>query len=415
MESIEFKNRRAQLFKNMKAHSIALVFSGVPLKKSADSDYPFVPNQHFFYLTGIQQDHCVLMMIKTPQTEKFILFVDSVDPLKTRWIGHRLSVQEASSMSGIEEILYMDQMESKLHEMLKHPTQYGRIDHVYLDFEKNLVLGPSYLTSTQLKEALSISYPALKWEDIYPLVVRQRMIKSQSEIEALKKAIAITKYGLDGLLDHLKPDIFEYQLESLFAYRVGDYAHAPLSFDTIIASGKNAIVLHYPHANDRIQEGVLVLCDLGAKFDGYSADITRTYPASKHFNPLQKQIYDIVLGANKMLLSMAKPGLKLIDLQQATIQYMADRCFQEGLIKTKENINEVYYHNCSHHLGLDTHDPAHKDLPLEPGNVITIEPGLYFKEFGIGIRIEDDALITEHGCINLSESIQKEIEELEKH
>jgi Xaa-Pro aminopeptidase len=115
-----------------------------------------------------------------------------------------------------------------------------------------------------------------------------------------------------------------------------------------------------------------------------------------------------------MLLKLAKPGIKLIDLQNATIEYMAERCVQEGLIKTKENIKDVYYHNCSHHLGLDTHDPAQRELPLVPGNVITIEPGLYFKEFGIGVRIEDDALITEQGCINLSESIKKEIADIEK-
>jgi Xaa-Pro aminopeptidase len=414
MQTTELIKRRNDLFQLLAPHSIAVLYSGVPLKKSADADFPFVANQHFFYLTGINQDHCALLMIKTPQTEKMVLLVDAVDPLKTRWVGHRLSVTEAISISGIQEILFMDQLDSKLQEILKTSTQYGRIDNFYLDFEKNLIVGTSYQTAQHIKENLSISYPALKWEDVYPLVVKLRMIKSSSEIDALKKAIAITKQGLDAVHQYLKPGIYEYQLESLFSYRIGDLAHAPLSFETIIASGKNAIVLHYPHAQDLIQEGVLVLCDLGAKFDGYSADITRTYPASKVFNPLQKQIYDIVLGANKMLLKMAKPGIKLIDLQNATIDYMAERCVQEGLIKTKDNIKDVYYHNCSHHLGLDTHDPAQRELPLVAGNVITIEPGLYFKEFGIGVRIEDDALITDNGCINLSASIPKEISEIEK-
>jgi Xaa-Pro aminopeptidase len=414
MQTTELIKRRNDLFQLLAPHSIAVLYSGVPLKKSADADFPFMANQHFFYLTGINQDHCALLMIKTPQTEKMVLLVDAVDPLKTRWVGHRLSVTEAISISGIQEILFMDQLDSKLQEILKTSTQYGRIDNFYLDFEKNLIVGTSYQTAQHIKENLSISYPALKWEDVYPLVVKLRMIKSSSEIDALKKAIAITKQGLDAVHQYLKPGIYEYQLESLFSFRIGDLAHAPLSFETIIASGKNAIVLHYPHAQDLIQEGVLVLCDLGAKFDGYSADITRTYPASKVFNPLQKQIYDIVLGANKMLLKMAKPGIKLIDLQNATIDYMAERCVQEGLIKTKDNIKDVYYHNCSHHLGLDTHDPAQRELPLVAGNVITIEPGLYFKEFGIGVRIEDDALITDNGCINLSASIPKEISEIEK-
>ncbi len=414
MQTKEFIERRKMLSNHLESHSLTLIFSGVPLKKSSDAEYPFVVNQHFFYLTGITQEHCALMIIKTPQVEKVILFVDAVDPNKTRWVGHRLSISEATAISGIQEILFMDQLDSKMHEVLKVPTQYGRIVDVYLDFEKNLVIGPSYQTADKIKQEYSLSYPAIKWLDVYPIIVKLRMVKSNAEVEALRRAIAITKHGLDAVYETVRPGIYEYQLEALFAYRIGDLDHAPLSFETIIASGKNAIVLHYPHAQSLIQEGVLVLCDLGAKYDGYSADITRTYPASKVFNPLQKQIYDIVLGANKMLLKLAKPGIKLIDLQNATIEYMAERCFQEGLIKTKENIKDVYYHNCSHHLGLDTHDPAQRELPLVPGNVITIEPGLYFKEFGIGVRIEDDALITEQGCINLSESIKKEIADIEK-
>jgi Xaa-Pro aminopeptidase len=414
MQTSELIERRKILTSRLESHSLTLIFSGVPFKKSADAEYPFVVNQHFFYLTGVTQEHCALLLIKTPQVEKVILFVDAVDPNKTRWVGHRLSISEATVISGIQEILFMDQLDSKMHEILKVPTQYGRINDIYLDFEKNLIVGPSYQTAEKIKQEYSLSYPALKWLDVYPLIVKQRMVKSNAEVDALKRAIVITKHGLDAVYETVRPGIYEYQLEALFAYRIGDLEHASLSFETIIASGKNAIVLHYPDAKSLIQEGVLVLCDLGAKYDGYSADITRTYPASKVFNPLQKQIYDIVLGANKMLLKLAKPGIKLIDLQNATIEYMAERCVQEGLIKTKENIKDVYYHNCSHHLGLDTHDPAQRELPLVPGNVITIEPGLYFKEFGIGVRIEDDALITEQGCINLSESIKKEIADIEK-
>ena len=414
MQTSELIERRKILTSRLESHSLTLIFSGVPFKKSADAEYPFVVNQHFFYLTGVTQEHCALLLIKTPQVEKVILFVDAVDPNKTRWVGHRLSISEATVISGIQEILFMDQLDSKMHEILKVPTQYGRINDIYLDFEKNLIVGPSYQTAEKIKQEYSLSYPALKWLDVYPLIVKQRMVKSNAEVDALKRAIVITKQGLDAVYETVRPGIYEYQLEALFAYRIGDLEHASLSFETIIASGKNAIVLHYPDAKSLIQEGVLVLCDLGAKYDGYSADITRTYPASKVFNPLQKQIYDIVLGANKMLLKLAKPGIKLIDLQNATIEYMAERCVQEGLIKTKENIKDVYYHNCSHHLGLDTHDPAQRELPLVPGNVITIEPGLYFKEFGIGVRIEDDALITEQGCINLSESIKKEIADIEK-
>ncbi|MFZ9703892.1 MAG: M24 family metallopeptidase, partial [Bacilli bacterium] len=186
-----------------------------------------------------------------------------------------------------------------------------------------------------------------------------------------------------------------------------------LAFDTIIASGKNAVVLHYPNPKDKIIDGALVLCDLGASTQQYRGDITRTYPANRKFNPLQKQIYEIVLKANQMIIQMAKPGLRIVDLQQAALKFLADAAVKEGLIKTPEDIGQLYYHNIGHHLGLDTHDPISRELPLEPGCVITVEPGLYIKELGIGVRIEDNILITEKGCENLSIDIPKSVEELE--
>ena len=186
-----------------------------------------------------------------------------------------------------------------------------------------------------------------------------------------------------------------------------------LAFETIIASGKNAIILHYPNPKDKIADGALVLCDLGATNGQYRGDITRTYPANRKFNPLQKQIYETVLKANQLIIQMAKPGLKIVDLQQACLKFLAEAALKEGWIKTAEDIGKIYYHNVSHHLGLDTHDPIARDIPLEPGCVITVEPGLYIKELGIGIRIEDNILITEKGCENLSIDIPKTIEEIE--
>ena len=180
-----------------------------------------------------------------------------------------------------------------------------------------------------------------------------------------------------------------------------------------MAAGKNATCLHYPSQMDRLKATDLVLFDLGYSVDGYSGDISRTYPISGKFNDLQRQIYSVVLLCNKAVIEYAKPGLTLMDLQNYCVDFIKNELLRTSLLKEEDDIKQVYYHSVSHHLGLDTHDISDRNLPLQPGNVITVEPGLYFAKYGIGIRIEDDILISENGCEVLSRSIKKEIDEIE--
>jgi Xaa-Pro aminopeptidase len=413
MEKNEYTLRRAKLFDQLKDQSFALIFSGVPPQFSNDATYPFFANRNFFYLTGIEQEHCALMIVKSSKGHKTYLLIDEIDELKTRWVGKKLSMQEAKDISGVEDVLYMDMLEVRMHEILSTQGLYGMIQSIYLDLEKNLVYDHHLKTTTVLQNDLLTLYPDGEVVSLYPIVTKLRMIKSNKEINSLRQAIKATGHGLSQIRKYLKPGLFEYQIEGLFQYAIKEYANLNTSFDTIIASGKNAIVLHYPNPKDKIADGVLVLCDLGARYEGYAGDITRTYPSNRKFNPLQKQVYSIVLKANEMIINMAKPGLTIVDLQKATIEFFKKECLKEGLIKSPEEIGQIYYHNVSHHLGLDTHDPIQRDVPLEPGCVITVEPGLYIKELGIGIRIEDDILITESGCENLSIDIPKSIAEIE--
>ena len=189
---------------------------------------------------------------------------------------------------------------------------------------------------------------------------------------------------------------------------------ASLAFSTIIANGKNATCLHYPSQNDFVKENDLILFDLGFAHDGYSADISRTYPVNGIYQGKQKLIYEAVLNCNKAVINYVKPGLKLKDLQEFALDFLKKETVRLGLLKPEDDIKKYYIHNVSHHLGLDTHDVCDRELPLVPGCVITVEPGLYFVEDGIGVRIEDDVLVTENGSEVLSKGIKKEIADIEK-
>lgn len=413
MDAKEYSQRREKLFQHMMEQSIVILFAGGLIKSSADATYPFVVNKNFYYLTGIEQENSVLVMLKTPTTNKTYLFIDEIDDTKTRWVGKKLDVETASKTSGIHDIFMKSMFTTRLNEMMLDTNGYGKITHAYLDLEKLLIINSEYLSTQAYGDQLKQQYGQLTIENIYPIITKLRMIKSVKEVAMIRQAIQGTAYGLQSIRKHLKPGLYEHQIEALFQYAIKEYGNMGLAFDTIIASGKNAVVLHYPNPKDKIVDGALVLCDLGASTQQYRGDITRTYPANRKFNPLQKQIYEIVLKANQMIIQMAKPGLRIVDLQQAALKFLADAAVKEGLIKTPEDIGQLYYHNIGHHLGLDTHDPISRELPLEPGCVITVEPGLYIKELGIGVRIEDNILITEKGCENLSIDIPKTVEELE--
>ena len=413
MDSKEYSIRREKVFQQIMEQSILILFSGGLIKSSADATFPFVVNKNFYYLTGIEQENSILVMLKTPTTVKTYLFIDEIDETKTRWVGKKLDIEGATKTSAIHDIFVMSMFETRLKEMLMDTNGFGKVTHAYLDLEKNLVVDGHLKTTDRVADELKKQYPALTISNAYPMLTKLRMIKSPFEVEAIRVAIKGTYYGLQSIRKHLKPGLFEHQIEGLFQYAIKEYGNMGLAFETIIASGKNAIILHYPNPKDKIADGALVLCDLGATNGQYRGDITRTYPANRKFNPLQKQIYETVLKANQLIIQMAKPGLKIVDLQQACLKFLAEASLKEGWIKTAEDIGKIYYHNVSHHLGLDTHDPIARDIPLEAGCVITVEPGLYIKELGIGIRIEDNILITEKGCENLSIDIPKTIEEIE--
>ncbi|EDS78269.1 Xaa-Pro aminopeptidase [Clostridium botulinum C str. Eklund] len=404
-----FIKNRQRLSEKLEDNSIMVMFSGRAPYKSADETYPFTPNRNFYYLTGIDRENIILMMTKRNNSVNEILFIEEEDPIMARWVGEKLKINEAIEVSGIKNIDYTKGFNDFIGELI---SRYG-YDKLYLDLERQ-EWGISYTYAQNFAKKIRDRYPYFIVSNIYNEVSELRTVKSVEEIEKIKIAIRITKRGIEEMMKHAKPGMMEYEIEAYFDYVLTSEGVRDKAFKTIAASGKNATVLHYSENNSKCGENDLIMFDLGAQYDYYNGDITRTFPVSGEFTERQKEVYNVVLRANKRIIKEAKAGVPYLKLNEIAKDVLAEGCMELGIIKEKSEISKYYFHSISHSLGLDTHDVGDRDIILKPGMVITDEPGLYIPEEGIGIRIEDDLLITEEGCINLSSDIIKTVDEIEK-
>ena len=403
-----FDLNRKNLIKKMKENSLLILFSGDAPFRSADQQYKFTPNRNFYYLTGIDDKKVILTILKTDDEVIENIYVQREDELMAKWVGRSISKNEAKDISNVKTIKYIDEFEDTISSYIDRRG----VKNIYFDLERQSI----EISSTKAQDMANIiknKYPYIKIKNIYPQIVSLRMYKNDDEINTIKKAISITKEGIISMAKNIKPNMKEYEVESYFDFeikRLGASAHA---FNTICAAGKNATVLHYEDNNQECKDGDLILFDLGAEYNYYCSDISRTIPINGKFTERQKQIYSIVLKAMKEVEKKAKPGITLRDLNEVAKNVLAKGCIEIGLIDDEADISKYYFHSIGHPLGLDTHDVWINSSKLEKGVVITNEPGLYIEEEGIGIRLEDDLLITDFGCVNLSKDIPVEIEDIE--
>ncbi|MBK5504883.1 aminopeptidase P family protein [Bacillus sp. TH12] len=410
MKSTFFAQNRERLVNTLPDESITILFAGQAPHMSADAHYKFVPNRNFYYLTGIDEPNVIFMLKKFGNSVEETLFIEKSDPVMEKWDGKTVSKEDAEQISGIKKVVYIESFEKTMANTLFTEN----VKHLYLDLERREWKGTETKTLAFAKYVRE-QYPHVLIGNVYPHICELRVFKTEEEIEIIKEAIAVTKEGIYNVLKHAKADVMEYELEAHFDFTLKSSGIKHHAFNTILASGKNATVLHYEDNDAQIQNGDLVLLDLGAQKDYYNADISYTFPASGTFSSRQKQIYNIVLKALKETTELLKPGLKFTALNEHTKKVLAEECKAIGLIQEDEELSKYYYHGVSHFLGLDTHDVGtYKDRVLEEGMVITIEPGLYIEEESIGIRIEDDILITKDGYENLSKDIIRTVEEIEE-
>ena len=410
----ELSARRAKTFSSMEDGSIAVLFSGVPKKLSSDAYYPFEVNRNFFYLTGIDEEGCALLLINSEGLHREFLFIPPFDPAKEKWYGKRINIEEARELSGCRNVLFTTSLEARIDSALSGSFgDFGDIKKVYLDLEKELKIGEDN-TTEHYRASLLQAYQGIDVFNIYPILVKQRMVKSKQEVDEISQAIEFTRTGMMAVLAQLHPGVKEYELADIFLHAINDEsAYQGPSFPPIVASGVHATTLHYPNPIGQVKQGDMVLLQLGARSNHYIADIARTVPASGQFDELQAQIYKIVLGCSDAVAAFAKPGVTIAELNSLASEYLAAEFLSAGLIAKKEDIRNYFFHSVSHHVGLDVHDPVDRTLPLEEGNVITDEPGFYLKDKGIGVRVKDILVITASGCRMLSSSIIRKTEEIE--
>jgi len=410
----EYASRRKKLLKQLSYGSVAVLFGNTHQVRSNDTHYPYRQNSNFYYLSGFKEDKSALMFVKTKKTSKTILFVAKKDKKQEIWNPKRLGVKKAKKLFLVDEVLCIDKFEREIEKYI--PSAKKLYFDFSLDYPKRKIL-EKYTKNFLTCKNLSIN------------IEKMRLIKSPAEIKLIKKAINITKKAHHSLIKMKKTGKNEYELLAKLEYvfkKNGAYSDA---YTSIVACGNSANTLHYTNNNKPLKDNRLLLVDAGCEYKYYASDITRTIPINGNFIKAQKELYDLVLNTQKEVIKMIKPHAKRSDLQKKAVKLLTRGMVKLGILKSKvkklikkEKYKKYYPHGIGHWMGLDVHDQCPykdkkgKEIPLKKGMVLTIEPGIYIdkndkkvpkKYRGIGIRIEDNILITKNGYKNLSKDILK--------
>jgi len=429
------KSRRSEFSKLIGKDSIAIIFGSTYKNKSYDGDYEFKQYKNFYYLTGFTEPNSALVLapggikLKMDGQENSyteILYVQKKDPFMETWNGKRLGHTNVKNELGIENAFENE-------EIIKifNPNILKNYNRIYVNFGEMIKLtGELKQITTMLVNGLNRIATNSEIIDTSYLLGKMRAVKTSFEIKQMQKASDITIKSYNATMKMIKPGLNESQVQATLEYHY-KYSGGESAYGAIVASGENACILHYENNNMELKSGELLLIDSAAEYEYYCSDITRTFPINGKYSKEQKIIYDIVLKSNKECIKKMRPGVKWSSIRwDLSDKILADGLFNAGIIKNKKDIQKYSLHGVGHHIGLDTHDavPSMKTLStdndtLRVGNVLTVEPGLYFtsdmkevpKKFrGIGVRIEDDVLVTKGGCVNLTKAMVKETNEIEE-
>lgn len=413
-----FINNRANLAKLMLPNSLAALNSNDILPTNADGTLALRQNSDLFYLTGIDQEESVLLVNPNASEEslKEILFLRETNERIAAWEGHKLTKEEATRISGIKRVEWLSEFRPIFHRLI------CECEHVYLNTNEH----KRAVIEVETRDARFIQdtqrrYPLHDYKRLAPLMHRLRVVKSDIEVELLRKACEITKAGFLRVCRFVRPGVTETQVEAEFAHefirRGGNFAYWP-----IIASGKNACVLHYIQNDQSCRKGELLLLDVAANYANYNSDLTRTIPVSGRFSRRQRQVYDAVLRVLRAASQAATPGKLPKQWQKDAEAFMEQELLELGLLKKsvvrkqdpeKPALKKFFMHGVGHPLGLDVHDVGLTTEPIQPGWVLTVEPGIYLPDEGFAVRLENDVLVREGGNIDLMSDIPIEADEIE--
>ena len=429
MTQQEFLRRRHALLAKMAPASAALIFAAPEATRSADTEYPYRQNSDFWYFTGFNEPEAVLVLIKSDDTHNHsVLFNRVRDKTAEIWFGRRLGQEAAPEKLGVDRALAFDEIGEQLHLLLNglDVVYHAQGEYAYAD---SIVFAALEKLRRGSRQNLTAPATLTDWR---PWVHEMRLFKSPEELAVMRRAGEISALAHTRAMQVCRPGMFEYQLEGEIHHEFTRHGARYPSYNTIVGGGENGCILHYTENESELRDGDLVLIDAGCEYRGYAGDITRTFPVNGKFTPAQRAVYNIVLASLETALERFRPGVSIQDVTGDVVRIMVSGLVELGVLKGEidpliaDNAHRAFFmHGLGHWLGLDVHDVgaygADRSRPLEPGMVLTVEPGLYIApdadvpvEYrGIGIRIEDNIVITETGNENLTDSVVKSADDIE--
>lgn len=454
--------RRAELMRQIGPDAMLILPAAPVRNRNGDVDWPFRQDDNLLYLTGLDNPGTALVLVPGEAGHSEVVFSADSDPARELWTGRIPDFKEVSARSGVQEIVSNTRFDDFLRAAMEgrawgtspayRSFATAGLPHWQQALRKGkavvwMVLeqrgfGGATSAEQALIDQLRRSYPELQFRDAFPLLTTMRMVKDAGEIATVQRAIDITVEAQKAAMQRVKSASHEYQVQAIIEYTFRNLGACCWGFPSIVASGRNATTLHYETNNDPVAAGGLMLTDIGAEVDGYTADVTRTYPQSGHFTPAQRAIYEAVLRAQSESMALMRPGARMRDVHEAAIRILGEELLKLGLVSrnAREQVRLYFSHGLGHQLGLRVHDVDDRDRPLEAGMIVTNEPGIYVRPADvrasavylalpaqeragidaalaryadIGVRIEDDVLITDGAPKNLSAAAPRTVEDIE--
>lgn len=400
---------RQRFAASMRPGSIAVLFAGREIRKTHDECYPFFALRNFVYLTGIQQKNSVLVICKDSDASlSQRLYILPGDAMAERWTGRRLTAAEAENISGIFDIRF----ESQFLPDLQTLALSGNYENLYLDlfrYSPEDADTQAYIMAAHIRK----EYPYLTLCNANPILRSLRTIKQPCEIEALRQAEKITGAGILAMMKASRPGLYEYQYKAEFDRAIGQFGPQGPGFPSIISAGANNFCIHYYSYTGQAQNGDMILNDVGAQYDNLITDVSRGFPCNGKFTDRQKLLYECALQTSDYMFSIIGPGMKMKDVDATIRSYNAQLLQDAGVLRDVSEIGTYMWHGGAHHIGLDCHDAIEPPEIIAPNMVFCVDVGIYHEEWGIGFRIEDNCLVTEKGCENLSAAIVRTVSDIE--